>query len=313
MTAEPAPRSPDRPRDHPVRCAPAAQARGDELAGTAPAVSRWFLVEQPGPWGRDALRQSRLPAGAATQIAAAAATQGARVLTIRRPGRQQPSSVRRWAVVDSRVGSESVRWGQASGPDGLVAAAAGQAPGTVSAEPLYLVCAHSRHDACCAVRGRAVAHALAGVRPGQVWECSHVGGDRFAANVVVLPHGLYYGHVAPADVGALADAYDGGLVLPELLRGRSTLPSPVQAAQAHARAATGERRVDALALLSWSQAGVGESLVRLDGDAEILTVGVRRVAAGPPSRLTCSATRLERPPAYELVSLERQLRSSDTA
>ena len=34
--------------------------------------------------------------------------------------------------------------------------------------------------------------------PADVWECSHLGGDRFAANVVVLPHGFYYGQV-PGD------------------------------------------------------------------------------------------------------------------
>jgi hypothetical protein len=38
------------------------------------------------------------------------------------------------------------------------------------------------------------------VDPSRRGRCSHVGGDRFAANVVVAPYGLYYGHVPPAEV-----------------------------------------------------------------------------------------------------------------
>ena len=61
------------------------------------------------------------------------------------------------------------------------------------------VCTHGRHDACCAERGRPVAAALAAAHPEQTWEVSHIGGDRFAANVLVLPDGLYYGRVSAAD------------------------------------------------------------------------------------------------------------------
>ncbi|WP_218926810.1 sucrase ferredoxin, partial [Priestia megaterium] len=59
--------------------------------------------------------------------------------------------------------------------------------------PVILVCAHGRHDPCCAVRGLPVGRALGERWPEQVWECSHIGGDRFAANVVVAPDGVYYG------------------------------------------------------------------------------------------------------------------------
>ena len=32
-----------------------------------------------------------------------------------------------------------------------------------------------------------------------MWQSSHIGGDRFAGNVVFLPEGLYYGRVEPAE------------------------------------------------------------------------------------------------------------------
>src|SRR3990170_4947419 len=45
--------------------------------------------------------------------------------------------------------------------------------------------------------------------------------DRAAGNVVVLPDGLYYGRVEPADVWALADEQLAGRVLLDRYRGRS--------------------------------------------------------------------------------------------
>src|SRR4029453_5830608 len=54
-----------------------------------------------------------------------------------------------------------------------------------------------RHGACCAERGRPVAAALAQAHPEETWEVSHIGGDRFAGNLLVLPNGLYYGRLDP--------------------------------------------------------------------------------------------------------------------
>ena len=46
----------------PERCAPAAERRGDDLFATAAPAERFVLVEEPGAWGRNALRESRLDA-----------------------------------------------------------------------------------------------------------------------------------------------------------------------------------------------------------------------------------------------------------
>ena len=120
--------------------------------------------------------------------------------------------------------------------------------------PLYLVCTHGRHDRCCALRGRPVAQALGRVEPERTWECTHIGGDRFAANVVVLPYGLYYGGVTPATAADLVAATERGEVVPDLLRGRSSSPVAVQTAEHHARAVRPEvgPGVDALVPLDRS-------------------------------------------------------------
>jgi hypothetical protein len=110
---------------------------------------------------------------------------------------------------------------------------------------VYLVCTHGGHDACCALRGRPLALSMPSPGPASVWECSHLGGDRFAANVVVLPHGFYYGQV-PADGADLVAAHERGQVALPWLRGRAGLPLPAQAAQHAARAELGLLGVDDL-------------------------------------------------------------------
>lgn len=298
----------------PPRCADAAGERGDPRAGTAVPVTRWFLLEQPGPWGRDALLQSRLDAGVAGQVSRRAAAAGARVLLVRRHGRAGHTTHHRrhWALVDSRPGSEAVRWGRFEADeelldvalDGPVVPEAHGGPGDPD-RPAYLACAHGRHDTCCAVRGREVAAALDALAPGRVWECSHVGGCRFAANVVVLPHGLYYGGVTPASAAGLVEATEAGLVVPGLLRGRSSLPAAVQAAQHHARQALAGQAlgVDALLPLASRRLDDGSVAVELGGTGPGLVVTVRQVASGPATLLTCAASRAATPLAWELVEL----------
>ena len=61
---------------------------------------------------------------------------------------------------------------------------------------MWLVCTNGKRDACCARDGVPVARALAALRPDEAWECSHLGGHRFAANVALLPEGLCFGRVA---------------------------------------------------------------------------------------------------------------------
>src|SRR5436305_620153 len=78
--------------------------------------------------------------------------------------------------------------------------------------------------------GAPLAQALANRHRGPVWETTHVGGHRFAANLVILPHGLYYGPVGVGPAAAAIDAYRRGAVLPGRYRGRAGQPRAEQEA-----------------------------------------------------------------------------------
>ncbi len=260
------------------------------MLGTAFPASRVLLVEQPGPWGRDGLRSSRFDRETAATLVARAAHQGVRVEAVRQHGRTPRGQVRRWALADTRDGSESIRWGTYDRDADLLDLSLDDPGGALLEEPVYLVCAHSKHDACCALRGRPVAAALAELRPGLVLECSHLGGDRFAANVLVLPSGLLYGRVLPFAAPEFVRAAEAGEVIPGLLRGRIGLLPVAQAAVAFCHEHLGLRRRDELTVESVAPPSGGQAQVRLrapSGPLEV-TVLIEHVEA---VGLTCADPR----------------------
>ncbi|MFC5290203.1 sucrase ferredoxin [Actinokineospora guangxiensis] len=248
--------------------------------GTAPPVRAWLLVEQPGPWGPQQVPDSALPAEVKAALIARAAGLHARLLLIRRPGRGAPGP-RRVGYADSVAGT--LRWTEFAAASDLLEI--DPRAGVPDPLPLYLVCAHGNHDACCAILGRPVAAALAAARPGRVWECSHVGGDRYAGNVVVLPDGLYYGGVDAGSAPALADGHDRGEIDLARFRGASTLAAPAQAAQHFARQRAGDRSAASFPPRAVTRVGHEVWDVAFDG----LVLRVRAVFHRSDTPLTCSA------------------------
>jgi hypothetical protein len=264
------------------------------MLGTAFPAGRLLLVEQPGPWGRSGLRESHFDPASALALEHRAVSVGMRLLAIRRPGRTPPGRDRRWAVVDSRPGAAHARWGSFRTDAELLDLPLDGSAGTPDDAAAFLVCAHSRHDPCCALRGRNVAAALEAVRPGRVWECTHLGGDRFAANVLVLPTGLLYGRVLPFAAPEFAATADAGEVVGALLRGRIGFPPHAQAALAYGYEQLAVRRTADLSVLGYSPVAHGAATVVLGTPHGPVKVGVtvERVAA---AGLTCANPR---PGAY---------------
>ncbi|MET9494174.1 sucrase ferredoxin [Streptomyces sp. NPDC006552] len=287
-------------------CADAAGARGDLLAGTAPYGSVWVLVEYPGGWPPNGFDGLDLDPHVKGVVFRAAQTVRARILLIRRHGRRAAEGPRRWAVLRHGVnGAYRQSWGtwdRAEELTGIVGAL--DAPGDLGHPPVVLVCAHGLHDVCCAVRGRPVARALSLRWPRLVWECTHVGGDRFAANVVVAPDGVYYGRLdAPSSVTAV-EQHLADRIHADHLRGYTDLFPPQQAAVAEALRRFGPAGRHAYA--------VEETLrdhdrwrIRLAGRPPwpaSLDVEVRSHHAAP-TLLTCRGRAASSAVSYEVTSL----------
>lgn len=275
----------------PFRCTDAARERADPQLGTAPQARRWLLLEHRGPWQVDALASAGIPSVLA-RVADSIADGTVRPLLIRRPGRPDPGAPRSWAVT---YDEGLTRWGSLDADDGPARAAealAAPGPGPDAVDdPVLLVCAHGLHDVCCAVRGRPVAAALAAEWPAETWECSHVGGDRFAANVVLLPDGVYYGNLDPASAVDTVQSHLRGEVRVEHLRGMTRVPPPAQVAVAAVHERFGPFGARDVVLVGLEHRSGGRWLLELAAprpglDRVLVTVSSTR---RPPERLTCRA------------------------
>jgi len=215
--------------DSAFRCADAARVRTDPLGGTAPPARRWLLLEHPGPWRIDAIAGAGIDPDILSILLAKAGSD-TRVLLVRRPGRIDRGASRNWILAGLDIDTSTGPWRDDSDLLDAAAALTGASPGVARVQPVILVCTHGVHDVCCALRGRPVAAALASRWPELVWECSHIGGDRFASNVVLLPDGFYYGNLDPEIALATVAAHLDGTVRPDYLRGMARHLPPVQAA-----------------------------------------------------------------------------------
>ncbi|MFD9048818.1 sucrase ferredoxin [Streptomyces zaomyceticus] len=213
-------------------CADAARLRGDPIAGTAPYGSVWILIEYRAGWPSNGFDGLDLDPEVKARVNSAAQSMRARVLLIRRHGRRRPDERPRWAVLrHEKDGAHSQQWGiwdEDRDLAGIVTAL--DAPGERGRPPVVLVCAHGLHDTCCAVRGRPVARALSEGWPQLVWECTHVGGDRFAANVAVAPDGVYYGNLDALSAVTVVEEHLANRIHADHLRGYTDLVPPQQAA-----------------------------------------------------------------------------------
>ena len=276
----------------PPRCADVARDRSDPLIGTAPPAQRWLLIEHPGPWHLTAMASEPIAGSVSQALQAACAAHHARPVLIRRHGRQPAHQHWRWGVVDS-LNRRSLwgTWSEAEDLLGALPALAGRSAAWARTGPLLLVCAHATRDVCCALRGRPVARALSERWSSATWECSHLGGDRFAANVAVLPEGVVYGNLDEVSAVEVVAAHLDGRTITQHLRGMSAYSPPMQAALGHVLEQLGGASFRDVRSHGITPLGEDRWLaeVRVDGAEP----SGRRLVIGrnwrPPARLTCRA------------------------
>lgn len=247
--------------DPPDSCSAMAATAHEPLAGTAPFATAWIAIEQNGPFGRDALTESHLDPEIGQHVARVCDSLNIRPELIRSPGRHADDHSkplpRTVFVADARPGQVQLAKAIIDDPIELLrfdyeAIAAGELleahplldPVT---QPILLVCSHARRDVCCARKGRPIALDLANDPEfaDRIWECSHLGGHRFAATAVQLPHGWVHGRLSQDSARQVLTDAEQGQVPWQTARGRSSLRPPAQAADLAVRAAENITGIDA--------------------------------------------------------------------
>lgn len=267
-------------------------AAGREPVGaTASRVDRWILLEYRGLWSPDPLRGSMLDDAVKAHLRELLSAPRSRLLFIRRPRSHHHGVLCYTALTRERGAEIFVR--ELERHDELVGLDLFAEPGALLDHPLFAVCTHGKRDRCCARYGRPLYDAVADqVDRDWVWQCTHVGGDRFAGNLVCFPEGLYFGRVGLGDVWPVLQDYLAGKIYLDRYRGRCCYPFAVQAAEEAVRRATGLTGLDDVELVS------------VEGDRVVLEAAGERYEAevseelGEPGYLTCNAEKPSRPVHY---------------
>ncbi len=282
----------------PPACAALSHGVGEGVLGTAPLARAWLLVHQQGTWGHDALTESGLDPRVGRALAERARHAGVRPGLIRRHARRRNEPGLEVLAASTTPGASWLARLRLEAPDELArldldALAKGEPPSgaVLLSEPAIAVCTNGRRDACCAVNGRSVAAALNGEHPERVWETSHLGGHRFAATAVLLPHGLVYGRLDAESARVLLREADEGRMVLEGLRGRSTWSPAGQVAEAEVRRTRAARALDAVTEVIEQR--VDENTFRCtvtEADGTRWVVRVRVGRDGPARPASCGAS-----------------------
>ena len=232
-------------------CSVLSNELNEQLIGTASHERVWFLLQYDGPWGAKAFEQSDLPEIVKEHVTASLQrVAGARLLLIKsREDAFNPD--KSLFVVNAAESHPAMRGFQLETYEDLlsldlVAAAESNANGLGSPinKPLFVVCTNGRRDPCCARYGPGFYQAMLDIEDVSVWQSTHVGGHRFAANSISFPHGIYYGRMAPQDALPYVRAVRSGQIYLDHLRGRAVYPEIAQAAEYYLRRETGRLGVE---------------------------------------------------------------------
>jgi hypothetical protein len=281
-------------------CADLSSEAGEPLSATASRIDHWLLIEYPGLWSRDVLGGSGLTDAVKAHLRAQLAElPHSRLLFIRRPDRRGAAG--RWVYVarTTEAGGE-VRAFEIEGYEQLTgtdfgAVLRGEGPAAPLDLPLFVVCTHGKRDRCCARYGRPVYERLRETVPElSLWQSTHLGGDRFAGNLVCLPHGLYFGRVEPDAAWGIVDDYLAGDIALDHYRGRSCYSFPQQAAERAIRDATGLTGLGDLRLARCDEQPGGRWAVSFHAAGTTYDVTVGR-EEGELTYLTCDAVSLRHP------------------
>jgi hypothetical protein len=285
--------SPTRPDAAKPLCAETSRAHAEPLHATASRVDTWILIEYRGLWAHDAVDGSTLSSELkAFLVEERRRLPHARILFVRRNERRSRDGLLAY-VARSTARERGLRCLELERHDDLIGLDLGEAGEPVE-HPLFLVCTHGKHDRCCAKFGRPLYDAVGEqVEDGWAWQSSHVGGDRFAGNLVVLADGVYYGRVEPAEAWPVVEAALEGRVHMPLYRGRSCYGFAAQAAEIAVREATSLLGIDDVQVSAIAgDDGRWRAEVEAAGAAYEVDVHVEE---GSPTHLTCSTSRLSRP------------------
>jgi hypothetical protein len=250
-------------------CSLLSTAAGEPLFGSAGRTEIYFLLEYNGAWEDKAFEKSGIPEEVKGRLSnLSKELLASKILLIKHSSQAHREVIHFFIAIAREFNPRLYRFELRSYEELLDLDLAAVLRGNIAyadnlqQEPLYLVCTNGRRDLCCARFGFPVFEALKDKVGEAAWECSHIGGHRFAPNVLLLPYGVLYGRVQQQEVEELVHLTQAGMMRLENLRGRTVYPAAAQAAEYYLRQQTGESGMDSYRLVEAAELEPGNWRVR---------------------------------------------------
>jgi hypothetical protein len=286
----------------------------EQVVGTASIGESWLLLEYGHAWGAQAFQESNLARKVKRHLSMSLkSVPRSRLLFIK----QDQSAtdyitlfvVRSGELDSSVIKYELTDYEQLIDLD-LTAALQGNTltGAKLWKDPLFLICTHGKRDKCCAKFGFStykLTRDFAGDK--SVWQSSHVGGDRFAANMICFPDGLFYARVTEETAPKIVSSYREGKLFLENLRGRACYTRPIQAAEFFARLQSGLRGLRDLKFLDYTAVKPSYFRVRFLSQDEMETheLYLTSEISEFQNRLTCQSKEEQKVVQYVLSKYSR--------
>jgi len=209
-----------------LTCSQMSSLSGEHLYGTATQVKNWFLLEYSGMWKKEAFAQSKLPQAVKGHLEKFLLSfEESRIQLIGGSGPRQGSLVFYYVSVSEFFPKlykfEMETYEDLLSIDIVELVHRGEIEKFSCEEKLVLVCTHGARDNCCAAAGSMVYKELIQKEGIYPWRTTHVGAHRFAANLVMLPEGIYYGRVTTENFNDIVSSHLRGEIFLDCYRGRS--------------------------------------------------------------------------------------------
>ena len=204
------------------------------MLGTAVEVDVWLLLEYNPTWRAKAVTDNDLPAEVTAWLGRQMASVTDRGLQprlqfIRQPELDREQTTFFAGTAEGLYRAEIDGYGAVTDLD-LATDLGNQSMPRVEGSQ-YFVCTNGQRDLCCARFGLPAYARLRELVGERAWQTTHVGGHRFAPNVLTLPQGVLYGRVRPEAVPRFVEDVEAGRLARDHVRGRSALPAHAQAAE----------------------------------------------------------------------------------
>jgi hypothetical protein len=253
----------------------------EELLATTPRVDVWFLLEYRGAWTDKPFLDSKIPEGVKKRINLRLETiQNSRLQLIKR--HDNSGDMLKFYVAKSDELEPKLfecDFGSYEELNDLDINEILEGNSYLREEPLFLVCTNGAYDKCCGNYGFSVYLEAAKNENGfSIWQTTHLGGHRFAANVLLLPYGIYYGRVRKENINDFIKCSMIKNIDLAHYRGRSCYVKDVQAAEYFLRTKTGINEISAFRFISLRSLDKENSIIEFisESDGKAHRVNIRK-------------------------------------